>query len=94
MLFDVNQLVSITDVTRNFKKIKNQINSTQEPCVILDNNKPCAVILSVEQFNALTENNKSDERKLLKFKDFATEEDREILKKAQELDISDEELLE
>src|SRR5690625_1151781 len=47
--FDTDQLISSTEVVRNFSKIR--IKAKESPLLILDKNIPDSVLLSVQEYN-------------------------------------------
>lgn len=109
--FDIEQLVAASEAGRNFSSVRKQAKSA--PRLILENNKPDSVLLSIEDFNLMNkiieeledkifdlkvlERIKSIETKsspTYKLSEFATQEDLTIFQKANDWNISDDELFE
>lgn len=109
--FGIEQLFAASEAARNFSGLRKSAKIA--PRLILENNKPDSVLLSIEDYQLMKEaiamlqeeiiELKMGERirkaeangvKKHDFKDFATDEDKEIYQKAANWDISDDELFE
>lgn len=109
--FGIDQLIAASEAARNFSGLRKS--AKMAPRLILENNKPDSVLLSIEDYQFIQEaiamlqeeivELKTAERirmaeangvKKHDFKDFATDEDKEIYRKAANWDISDDELFE
>ncbi|MGE7674198.1 type II toxin-antitoxin system Phd/YefM family antitoxin [Lysinibacillus sp. NPDC094403] len=109
--FGIEQLVAASEAARNFSALRKK--AKLSPRLILENNKPDSVIISIEQYQQIQEvirmledeifelkaisriqKAETEGVKTYKFDEFATEEDRTIVKSAKDWDISDEELFE
>ncbi|KOP77887.1 hypothetical protein AMS59_14715 [Lysinibacillus sp. FJAT-14745] len=109
--FDIEQLVAASEAARNFSALRKK--AKLAPRLILENNKPDSVIISIEDYQQIQEvirmledeifelkaisriqKAETEGVKTCKFDEFATEDDRAIVKSAKDWDISDEELFE
>lgn len=53
MLISDNKLVSITEINRNFSKIAKSTKESNEPIIIMKNNKPDMVLIDYELFKKM-----------------------------------------
>ena len=53
VLINDNKLVSITEINRNFSKIARTTKESNEPVIIMKNNKPDLVLINYDVFNKL-----------------------------------------
>lgn len=109
--FGIDQLVAASEAARNFAALRK--NAKLAPRLILENNKPDSVIMSIENYQdmqtaiaeleeALFEleteiyikNAEANGVEKRTFEDFATDEDKEIVRAAMKWDISDDDLFE
>lgn len=53
MLINDNKLVSITEINRNFSKIAKSTKESNEPVIIMKNNKPDMVLINYDVFKKM-----------------------------------------